>query len=255
LHFSFRTTSTVTAKSHSESLSSVFNIEKGVASMKLKGFSFSKLTELQVQGARERASRRIEVSQLASRLEHAETKWRTRIQRNNVQDWPIYSEAIIEAFSQDDRDISPFMVARLAELCRQEYREIEAQKGLRRLHNDYRVNINWMYQAIESAGKEKDKVEKELKSRIEALKQELEVTEKKRIEELRAILEWKRRELMRLRERKLHELENMEKKKHFTPKAPEPVIVEKWNDRSDSWVDIEDDDFQSNGGSEWVLCS
>ena len=113
-----------------------------------------------------------------------------------------------------------------------------------------------MHEEIEIAGKEKYQVEKELKARIKILEDEVwnrghgnMYIEQKRAESLREALEWKRREILKLREQKLHELEEMEKEKHFAPKPSKPVLVEKWNDSSYSWVDVEDDD------SEWVLFS
>lgn len=221
----------------------------------MKGFSFSKLTELQVQGARERSSRQIEGSHLANRLEHVDKKWRKILYGKEAQkNQAIFRQAIFDVFSPE-REISPFMVARLAEICRREYLVAEAEKGLQQLHDDHRSDINWLYQEIENSNKEKEKDVDELKARIMNLKSELEATKREGIQNLRECLEWKKRELVRLHEEKLEELKTMEKQEHFRPEAQEAVIDENLLNRSDSWVEILDDCCQSNGGSEWVVCS
>jgi hypothetical protein len=221
--------------------------------MKLQGFSYLKLTALQVQGARERSNRQVEASQLSTRLAVAEKKWKSRVERAPPQqeDVEIFSNAIREAF--EDRDISLFMVARLAELCRQEYQSIQTEEGLRRLNNDYRVSINWMYQEIEKVEKEKVDIEEDLKSRIEALRQEVEEAKKKRQEDLKENLRWKRQELLRIREQLMKRLKEAKQQMECS-KSPKPMLVKKCSEGSD-WVDIDDDHFATSGGSGWVVCS
>ena len=223
----------------------------------MKGFSFSKLTELQVQGARDRSNRQIERSQLAGRLDSVEREWKSWFvpgSSNDKMDGELFCQAIKEVFH--DRDMSPFMVARLSELCRREFLAGQAEKGLQQLHNDQRAGINWMYQEIERLGEADPQIAAELETRISELKTELNDVREAGIENLRKSLEWKKSELIRLRKQKLEELERMEKQEHFKPKQQEAVLVEKWTERSESWEDVDDDYFQpNNGGSEWVLCS
>lgn len=81
----------------------------------------------------------------------------------------MYYEAVATAFEKEDpvRDVSPFMIARLANLCRKEYRAIQLVKGLHRVHDDYRMLINLMYQQSEQFEKEAERVKTEATWKVE----------------------------------------------------------------------------------------
>ena len=147
--------------------------------MKLQGFSYSKLTELQVQGARERSSRQIEISQRTRQLEQVQQKWLAQLKGGDISQ-EVYCEVIIDAFSQD-REISPFMVARLANLCRREHQAVEFEKGVDKAHLEHRDAVQWMYEEMDKAGKDKIEMVQDLTTRVEAMKEELKVVKEKKM--------------------------------------------------------------------------
>jgi hypothetical protein len=231
---------------------SVFRAFISVARFKIKmaRFSYRKFTEIQVQGARERAFRQVEVSQLASRLDHVEEKYKEILQTPKEKDMTIHHSAVVKAFSNEkDREVSLFMTSRFAQICRQEYHTIMADKTLIRLRNDNRVVINWLFQQVQEAEKERGQMELELARKVEETRRELREFQQRKLQELQANLEWKKAELRALRDRKMKEIED--RKEQELIRARELVEKQEWQDRSE-WVDIEDDFLM---GSEWVVCS
>jgi hypothetical protein len=220
----------------------------------MTGFSYRKFTELQVQGARERSQRQVEISQLACRMEHNEAKWKALIQKNDDNDIFVFNEAIKDVFSKGyAREVSPFMTARLAGVCSKEYRTIVAEKTYKQFHADHLAIINWMHQLADLEEKQKDEVKDDLKRKIECLRQEIREEKEKKIQELRATLEAKRQELFALKQHKLEEVQDKKRKDQET------AVMEDLADRCE-WIDIEDNYFTASksvggGGSEWVLCS
>jgi hypothetical protein len=218
----------------------------------MTGFSYRKFTELQVQGARERSQRQVEVSQLACRMEHNEAKWKALIQKNDDNDIFVFNEAIKDAFSRGYvRELSPFMTARLAGVCSKEYRTIVAVKTYKRFHDDRLAIINWMHQLADQEEKQKSEVKDDLNRKIECLRQEIREEKEKKIQELRATLEARKQELIALKQRKIEAIQDKERKDEET------AALEDLADRCE-WIDIEDNYFtapKSGGGSEWVLCS
>jgi hypothetical protein len=218
----------------------------------MTGFSYRKLTELQVQGARERSQRQVEVSQFTCRMEHNEAKWKALIDKNYDNDIFVFNEAIKDAFSRDyARELSPFMTARLAGLCSKEYRTIVAEKTYKQLHNDRLAIIDWMRQLADLEKKQKSEVKDDLNRKIECLRQEITEEKEKKIQELRATLEAKKQELIALKQSKLEAIQDKERM------VQETAAMEDLDDRC-QWIDIEDNYFtasKSGGGSEWALCS
>jgi hypothetical protein len=134
------------------------------------------MASTQVQSDRERERRQVEWHQLFSRWTHVEQQWNDKLQADHtVEDEAIYYEAVAAAFVKEDpnRNVSPFMIARLANLCRKEYRAIQLEKGLRRVHNDYRVMINAMHQQSEQLEKEIEQVKAEATWKVEEARAEL----------------------------------------------------------------------------------
>jgi hypothetical protein len=218
----------------------------------MTGFSYRKFTELQVQGARERSQRQVEISQLASRMEHNEAKWKALTQKNDDTDIFLFNEAIKDTFSRDhSREVSPFMTARLAGVCSKEYRTIVAEKTYKQFHDDRLDIINWMHQLTDLEENEKNVMTKELNRKIECLRQEIREEKEKKIQEFKAQLEAKKQELIALKQRKLEAVLDKERK------DKEVAAMEDLAERCE-WIDIEDNYFTSSksegGGSEWVLC-
>lgn len=218
----------------------------------MTGFSYRKFTELQVQGARERSQRLVEVSQLACRMERNEAKWKALIQKNDDDDIFVFNEAIKDAFSRDyARELSPFMTARLAGVCSKEYRTIVAEKTYKQFHNDRLAIINWMHQLADLEEKQKSEVRDDLNRKIECLREQIREEKEKKIQELRATLEAKKQALIALKQSKTEAIQDKERKDQKT------AVMEDIEDRCE-WIDIEDNYFtasKSGGGSEWVLCS
>jgi aminopeptidase N len=214
-------------------------------------FSYRKFAEIQVQGARERAFRQVEVSQLASRLDHVEAKYKELLQAPKEKDMTLYHSAVVKAFSneKDSREVSLFMTSRFAQICRQEYHTIMADKALIRLHNDHRAVINWLFQQVQEAEKEQGQMVIDLARKVEETRRELREFQQRKLQKLQANLEWKKAELRALRDRKMKEIED--RKEQELIRARELVEKQEWQDRSE-WVDIEDDFLM---GSEWVVCS
>jgi hypothetical protein len=223
--------------------------------MSVAGFTCKQLASTQVQGAREREQHQVELHQLFRRWKHVEQQWNDKLQADNtLEDDAMYYEAVAKAFEKKDpeRDVSPFMIARLANLCRKEYRVIQFEKGLRRIHNDNRVLINSMYQQSELFEKENEQVKAEATWKVEEARAGLVKFEQRKVQELREGLEWKTRELLALREQARNKQREKEHQLRRIQAAME-TARSLWVDQSD-WVDI-DDDFGHAAASEWVLCS
>jgi hypothetical protein len=218
----------------------------------MTGFSYRKFTELQVQGARERSQRQVEVSQLACRMEYNEAKWKALIQESDDNQIFVFNEAIKDAFSRDyARELSPFMTARLAGVCSKEYRTIVAEKTYKQFHDDRLAIINWMHQLADLEEKQKNEMKDDLNQKIECLRQEIREEKENKIQELRATLEAKKQELIALKQRKLEAIQEEERKDQET------AAMDDLADQCE-WIDIEDNYFtasKSGGGSEWVICS
>ena len=219
----------------------------------MEGFSYPKLTQLQVQGANERSKQQVELAGYLGRKVQLEAKWETIFQSDDAHVRAISTDAIIQTFAKDvGREVSPFMVARLSDICYKEYKAIVADKTYRRLHNDYRVMINWMYQVLEQEEKDKKKIETEMSQKIESLKLEIAEIKRKGVQELRSSLELKKRELLVLRDLKKLELNQTQKQE--IRKAKELATLQDFVDKAE-WVDIEDDFHGSHNGTDWVVCS
>lgn len=143
----------------------------------------------------ERNQRARELAQLKSRRDQVKSQWLGGFETESIRG-SIY-ESVKESFS--DRNVSLFMIARIAEICVVEYRSLLKSKGLRRLENDNRMLINWMFEQHQKEDSRKREIEVE----IAAAKKELEELRRKKIEELKMVLQSKRRELLRLKESSL----------------------------------------------------
>jgi hypothetical protein len=227
--------------------------------MVLKGFSYSKLTELQVQGARDRSRRQIESSQLNTRLEQARRKWKAALleqhkRQQQDDDLPLFQKAIHDVYEKDPvKEISPFMAARLAELCRQEFKNAQREKALEQIYKQHRDITHYLCQEIDEYGKEKNRIKQELKKRVEAMKNEIEDMKKRTAEEMRANVAWKKQELFKLRASIMMRIEELEKKDWS--QVQEPVLIKKCIDGAE-WIDIDEDYFPTKGvSSGWVVCS
>lgn len=250
---------------------------------------YSKLTQLQVKGATDRSQRQLELAELANRLEMLETRWKESIRttststssttgtgtttaKNNQRDedeLQRHFDAIHLAYEEDPhKEASPFMVSRLAKLSSAEYKSIQTEKALRRLHNDQRSVINWLHEEIEKGEQDKVLVDKDIKCRVQVMKKELVIVKKKYVENLQAILALKRQELVNSRSRLLQRLDDLKRQELL--KANDPVYIKRYftmtstnhnnttdnNDVTD-WIDLDDDYFPTTAGgnSEWVVCS
>ena len=138
----------------------------------------------------ERAQRARELAQLKSRRDQVKTQWLGGFKMESIHEAIYYS--VKESFA--DREISQFMIARVADICIVECRSLLRRKGLRRLENDNRMLINWMF--VEH--QKEDSRKREIQVEIAAAKKELEELRRNKIEELKITLESKRRELLRL---------------------------------------------------------
>ena len=155
-------------------------------------FSYSKLTLLQVQGARDRSSRHVELQSASRRLESVRSKWRDQMSRSDDyanESQELFLRAILAEFS--DRDMSPFMVDRLVKLCRAEYRANEAWKhGLEHVRTDCQETVDWWKQKLQDEEEIKLNIVQELQARIRETQKEMERIElRRRIEDLRSRLQ------------------------------------------------------------------
>jgi hypothetical protein len=224
--------------------------------MVLKGFSYSKLTELQVQGARDRSRRQIESSQLTTRLQKVQRKWKAALQeQDDAGDFSLFLEAISDVYEKElpVREISPIMAARLAELCRQEFNGGQQEKALERLRDDQRKSTYYLCKEIDESEERKNRIKEDLEKKVEATKKEIEVMKRRKEAELSSNLEWKKQELLNIRETIISRIEELEKKNWS--QVQEPVLINKCIEGAE-WVDIDEDYFPTNGASSgWVLCS
>jgi hypothetical protein len=138
----------------------------------------------------ERAQRARELVQLKSRRDQVKTQWLGGFEIESIRG-TIY-QSVKESFA--DRDVSQFMIARVADICIVEYRSLLKRKGLRRLENDNRMLVKWMFEELQK----EDSRKREIQVEIAATERELEELRRKKIEELKITLESKRRELLRL---------------------------------------------------------
>jgi hypothetical protein len=85
-------------------------------------------------------------------------------------------------------DISPFQASRLSELSCYEYQSMIFQGTCRRLHNDYRVLINWMYAQIETQEKDQERETIEYQRCIEQATLKLVESRQQKVKELQDTL-------------------------------------------------------------------
>jgi hypothetical protein len=223
------------------------------STMVLNGFSYSKLTELQVKGARDRSRRQIESSQRTTRREQVQRMWKAALQEQDAGDLSLFREAISDVYENEHpkREISPIMAARLADLCRQEFKSAQHEKALEQLYDGQRESCEYLCQEINACGKEKNQIKEDLEKQVQAMKKDVEAMKRRKAADLRASLEWKKNELLKVRQTILMRIEELEKKDWS--QVPEPVLM---CSEGAEWVDIDEDYFHTKGPSSgWVVCS
>jgi hypothetical protein len=107
---------------------------------------------------------------LMTQYQQAMEQWHSLLQQKQLIHHLHYS-AMCDACEKDD--VSPFMLGRLAELSFHEYQSMVFNGSSRRLHNDYRVLINWLYQQIEAQENERQTAKVEYEQRIAQTRVEL----------------------------------------------------------------------------------
>ena len=245
--------------------------------MVLQGFSYSKLTELQVQGAQDRSRRQIEVSQLKNRLENMKRKWKTALREGKndyhgdddqqADESKPFREAISQVYEEDPLapEISPIMTTRLAELCRQEFRCEKHKQALEYAENQQQESLDYTRKEIEQHRKEKLEVEENLQQKIQTTKNAINDMKRRQEEERNTDMKWKKEELLKLKETIVSRIEELEKKDWS--QIQEPVMIKKCGsldaDEGREWIELDEDYFPATGGtggsdgpsSGWVLCS
>lgn len=238
-------------------------------------FSYSKLTLLQVQGARDRSGRQVELSQAANRFQTVRSEWHKQLARSMDyanQSQELILPAIVSAFS--DRDISPFMVDRLVKLCRAELRaNVAWQRGLVNVKADCQADIDWWKKQRQNEESDKLKIVQELQAKMRATQLEIQrIQLRLKIQELQSRLQQAVKEQQQHHDhQEEEELAQVERRlslgsdendcSYFVPM----VIIDKHEKGDDKkqhgeWVEIDEDYFQAStsgggGSSDWVLCS
>jgi hypothetical protein len=181
----------------------------------MPSFSYRKLTELQVQGARDRSLRTVQVSQLKSRKDLVKNKCRqllflhpentTSVEDvvNNPEAPEIFTETIEDTFARDGRDLSPFMKARLANLLDKEYRAKLSERAATRHKDDHDHFVAWIKGQIQEERDAKGQMEDDLKEQVQKLRIGIEQEKRRKIVELKQSLEDKKRALIELKEQKI----------------------------------------------------
>ena len=145
-------------------------------SSKTSRFSYSKLTQLQVNGARDRSQRLVEKAQYEQRLQAELDKWHQAVesirrqkaknavagiaagndneeeqQRKEEQEMKVYQEAVKEALEKDEtiQPVSPFIIARLAVVLRKEYQARRLDRFVDRLHEEQKTMVRWVCQGMQ----------------------------------------------------------------------------------------------------------
>ena len=155
---------------------------------------YGSVDELQGLAVEVRVDREVEQTHLQEQHDRTYQTWRTLMAQTNPDLDMAVREAVLQVF--EGRTLSKFMLNHISNWTSFEYRTILAERGIRRLHNDYRVLINWMYEKIEEAEKERIVMQ----GNIEIVKQRLDEVKKQKIKELRASLEAKKHRLQKARD-------------------------------------------------------
>ena len=227
----------------------------------MPAFSYQKLTELQVQGARDRSLRTVQIGQLKSRKDLLENKCRqclegttttstsTEVSDGSTQTTlPIFTQAIEDAFARDSgRDLSPFMTLRLANLLDKEYRAKLGERTCLRHEQDRDRFSTWIKGYIEEERQAKQIVEQELTEQLKKLRIEIEECKAKKIVDLKNSLREKKRQLTIMKELKLRSAKRKEKNN-----PSQGSIGMKDISMKTELIDIDDGYFVSSEESEWV---
>ena len=197
-------------------------------------FSYRQLTEAQVLGARDRSKRQVECHQLVCQLTQANEKWKRIVDHKNqtstaLSHGDIYHRAIVKAFVEgggepDDsnansttsycrRELSPIMIARLANLCYHEYYNEQISKGLRQTEEDCRSVRDWYSELLQNEVSSASERQRELEEQIETTKEEILQLEKQRNEQMekskvyyeQQLVQYKEHLVVRLQQRKEQE--------------------------------------------------
>jgi hypothetical protein len=242
-------------------------------------FSYSKLTLLQVHGAQERSRQSIEMTQTKSRLASAISKWRSHIiigrpgEHEPTYGRPslMFENCIQSTFS--DREMSVFMVGRLVNLCRAEYRaNVVFPKVLERLRADCQRETKVWKDRLQREEEENLQSVRELQEKIRDVHREIEgIQLRQTIQILRRRLELHHRETAPkvVGAQEDLDFEAVRKEKDDDWSSPIYVVEEPLDSTypvasssphksgdSVEWIEIDNEYFHASMDetSDWVLC-
>ncbi|KAG7348539.1 hypothetical protein IV203_017244 [Nitzschia inconspicua] len=145
-------------------------------------FSYSELTQLQVNGARDRSQRQMEKTEWEHKLSRAKERWHRAVesvrrkqqcsivsgavynseeaeqqQKREEEEFMVYQRAVEHALlEQVDGDgpkqclrVSPFLLTRLAVVLRKEYHAHLLEKNLDGLHQEQKDFVNWVCNVVQ----------------------------------------------------------------------------------------------------------
>lgn len=134
------------------------------------------------------------VEDLEARNKEIAAKWRRFLREKPVR-VDLHHPAMRVACQ--DKDMSPFLLGRLSELCCNEYQCMVLTGTRRRLHNDYRVLVNWFYEQIEEEEGAHREFKRSYEARVQQARENLICEEKKKMEDLRESLLAKKAALLK----------------------------------------------------------
>lgn len=235
----------------------------------LGSFSYYKLTKLQVDGAQERSSRQSEASQLIARKTAVYEDWTQRVwgAPTSADDVSLFTEVIRDVF--EGRELSPFMVERLAKLCRAEYRADKATEESKFAQNLPTQEKQQLRQSLQNEEESTIQMIHDLQRAIRDAKRRMELDRYNKIQDLRAGLVAKKQALHDILQQKANPTTTApnptpKRRSKTTKEAPPratPSPTPAANTSSD-WIEIDDEDYfqpssqqTATNNSDWVLCS
>lgn len=260
-------------RSDNDNQSLLAGAEYGCHRHHLPRFNFySELTQLQVNGARDRSRRSMEKSDWERKLSKAQERWQQAVdvvrrkhhqQRHHQQQQPysrslleerkeeaelrMFHEAVEEALNNvvpegEERKqatlcLSPFLRTRLAVVLRKEYHVSVLDKALDNLYQEQKSLVNWVCHVVQTSEDEKKESDTHHKRLLQQIKLEMETNRLEYILQCQRQLELQRQEILRvlhLKMEKIREEESREQIVIVRPSIPTKIDNNNNNDKNNN---------------------
>mmetsp|Transcript_12642 Transcript_12642/g.23627 ORF Transcript_12642/g.23627 Transcript_12642/m.23627 type:complete len:314 (+) Transcript_12642:201-1142(+) len=200
-------------------------------------FSYAKLTQLQVNGARERAQRQLEKAAWERQWQTVQEQWKRAVeevlhpqsQQEQLQATSSSSKRTTSRHAVQNAlgsvEVSPLLLDRLAALLEREYQARVLDHALQHLETTERRDmVNWMYQQLQSAEDAKLQAQRDQQRHLQRMELEQQTVRLEYLQQRQHMLQTKLQLLWQRHEFQMERLRERETKEQMVVKRPVVVV-------------------------------